>query len=199
MDHETHNAELYLKARLAETDRRPDLHANTASVYKSYLKIIRERPQEYAREAGDMFPVLRAEQLDRNENFRSLYNRLKHTERVEAYEARKRAIGESTGYGDLYANMEEARRKTEPQLAIEDRRRELLQEFAGLIIAWRVAIPGKKSGFAGSILKKWEELKKLDPQFSWERLRSWPPYRRCLYYNEEQFSFLERWFGEVGA
>lgn len=199
MDYGTHNAERYLAARLAEGSHRPDLHGNINPVYERYLEILRERPQDYAREAGDMFAVLRAEQLDRNENFRSLYERLGHAERVEAYEIRKRAVEKSTGYGDLYPNMEEARRGTEPLLSVEDRRRELLQKFLGLMIAWRVVLEKDKSSARTSALQAWEDLKKLDPRLSWERLRAWPPYRACLYYNEEQLSLLERWFGEIGS
>jgi hypothetical protein len=197
MDNHIKNAELYLVARLAEGDRRPDLHKNISAVYQAYLKIIRERPQDYAAEVGDMFAVPRAEQLDRNENFRSLYGRLKHGERVKAYEERKRAVEGSTGYGDLYSNMEEARRKTEQLLPIENRRRDLLQEFMAVLIAWRVAIPKNKPGFGNSVSAAWEKLKELDPDISWERLRTWPPYRGCLYHNDEQLSLLERWFGEA--
>ncbi|MBP7737805.1 MAG: hypothetical protein KA369_17615 [Spirochaetes bacterium] len=197
MDNHIKNAELYLAARLAEGDRRPDLHKNISSVYQAYLKIIRERPQDYAAEVGDMFAVPRAEQLDRSENFRSLYERLKHGERVKAYGERKRAVEGSTGYGDLYANMEEARRKTEELLPVEDRRRDLLQEFMAALVSWRVAIPKNKAGSRNSVLAAWEKLKELDPDLSWERLRSWPPYRNCLYHNDEQLSLLERWFGEA--
>ncbi len=199
MDQQIQDSELYLAARLSEGDRRPDLHKSIMPVYQAYLKIIRERPQDYAREIGDMFAVLRAEQLDRNENFRSLYERLHHAERAGAYAARKRAVEESTGYGDLYANMEDARRRTGPLLKIEDDRRELLQKFMGLVIAWRVAIPKDRGGARDAALEAWEKLKALDPLLSWARLRSWPPYRTCLYYNDEQFSLLERWFREAGS
>ena len=197
MDQTIKNAEQYLKARLAEGDRRPELHKHITAVYKNYLKIIRERPQDYGREAGDMFPVPRAEQLDRFENLRSLYERLKHLEKAQAYETRKKAVEASTGHADLYPNMDEARRKTENLLKVEDLRRNSLQEFMGVLIAWRVAIPKDKSGFRNSVITAWGALKELDPQLSWERLKTWPPYRNCLYYNDEQLSLLERWFAEV--
>ncbi|HNW27520.1 MAG TPA: hypothetical protein PKN50_03490 [Spirochaetota bacterium] len=60
MDQTIKNAELYLKARLAEGARRPDLHRNINPVYERYLQVLRERPRDYAREAGGMFAVMRA-------------------------------------------------------------------------------------------------------------------------------------------
>ena len=193
------DAELYLKSRLAEGDRRPDLHKHIREVYKQYIKIIQERPGSYESEVGDMFAVMKAEQLDRNDNFMALYQKLQHVERVEVYDARKKAVQESTGYGDLYSKTEKARKETEPRLSIEYRRRECVQELFQQIVAWRVAIPAQKNGHKQGALKSWNNLAGLDPQISWNRLKTWPPYRSCLYYTDEHFRLFEQWFKEIGA
>jgi len=53
MSEEIINAEKYLSGRLAECGNRPDLHRHTIAVYNNYLKILKERPGDYAHEAGD--------------------------------------------------------------------------------------------------------------------------------------------------
>lgn len=135
MSEEILNAEKYLSARLAECNGRPDLHKNTMEVYNGYLKIIKERPQDYAREVGDMFPVMKAEQLDRNENYIKLYTKFSQKERVEAYTLRAKAVKESAGYGDFYTKNNKAQKDTEPLVGLEHKKRELLANLMRGIVA----------------------------------------------------------------
>jgi hypothetical protein len=197
MDGYLQDAERYLTARLSECDRRLDLHQHTAEVYRSYLKIIHERPQDYIKEAGDMFAVMKAEHLDRNENFAGLSRKFNQQERVKAYNTRAQSVKSTTGYGDFFLKNGDAQKQTEPLLGIEYQRRDLVAEFFRLIVAWRVAHSADKSAGARKAAKAWDELKKNDPEISWQRFRSHPPYRNCLYYNDEQFDLLEHWFKEI--
>lgn len=197
MSDEIENAEKYIEARLAECLPRPELHRNIIEVYKQYLKIIKERPQDYVREAGDMFAVMRGEQLDRNENLEALHKKFSHAETADAYKARAEAVRASTGYGDIYIKAGEARKATEHLLSIEQSRRDSLAVLCRGIVAWKVAIDSDRSGLKNAVIGSWESLKKLDSDLSWEKLRSHPPYRNSLYYNNEQLSLLEGWFMEI--
>ncbi len=199
MDERIKDAELYLAARLAECEGRPDLHRNTAQVYRNYLAVVRERPNDYVREAGDMFAVMKAEQLDRNENFAALHRKFRNFESVLAYEERAKAVGESTGYGDFYTKNGEAQKRTKGLLDIEFEKRDLLMSLMKSIVAWRVGIPADRASAKPQARAAWGRLAQIDSDFSWERIRSHPPYRNCLYYNNEQLGLLERWFKEMGS
>ena len=119
MSEEIQNAKKYLSGRLAECSGRPDLHRHTVEVYGNYLKTVSERPQDYVKEAGDMFAVMQAEQLDRNENYIALYKKFSQEERVEAYTLRAEAVKESTGYGDFYTKNNQAQKKIQRLLACD--------------------------------------------------------------------------------
>jgi len=197
MADEIRDAEKYLEARLEEFLKRPELHRNTIEVYNSYLKIIRERPQDYAREVGDMFAVMKAEQLDRNESFAALYRKFSQKERVDAYEARINAFRESSGYGDIYLKSNDVQKATEYLLNFEYKRRELLADFFRGIVAWKIAIPADRITLRESVISLWNSLVKLDSELCWEKMKVHPVYRNCLYYNEGQFALLEKWFMEI--
>jgi hypothetical protein len=197
MSDEISNAEKYLEARLAECLGRPELHKNTSDVYNNYLKIIRERPQDYVREAGDMFPVMKGEQLDRNENYLMLYKKFSQKERVEAYTIRAKAVRESTGYGDFYTKNGQAQKETEHLIGLEYKKRELLADIMRRIISWKVALDAEKGSCKTKVLGLWKSLLELDPDLNWQKLSSFPPYRNSIYYNNGQMSMLENWFREI--
>lgn len=197
MSQEIENAKAYLLARLAEGDHRPDLHINISAVYQNYLKVVNERPDDYVKEAGDMFAVMRAEQLDRQENLIALYKKLKHQEKEQAYGIFRESILQSSGYGDIYPKLSEAKEKTKAALSLETLRRDTLMELMGVIIAWRNALAEEKASFRSSIISSWKTLQSHDSSISWKKIQTWPPYRNSLYYNDEQLTLLETWFMEA--
>ncbi len=199
MSDEIKDAEKYLEARLAECSSRPELHKNTIAVYNSYLKVIRERPGDYIKEAGDMFAVMKAEQLDRNEDFALLYEKFSQVEKVKAYKTISEAVQNSSGYGDIYMKTGDARQATEALLNIEYKKRELLANLCRGITAWRVEIPAERGSIKANIIKHWNSLQELDPQLSWEKIKTQPGYRNSLYYNDGQFALIEKWFREITA
>jgi hypothetical protein len=197
MNEEIMNAEKYLSGRLAECMGRPGLHRHTIEVYNNYLKILKERPQDYVQEVGDMFAVMQAEQLDRNEDFIVLYKKFSQEERVRAYTIRAKAVQGSSGYGDFYSRNSNAQKETEPLITLEYRKRELLSNIMRGIVAWKVALEPEKDPCGKKVTGYWNSLKGLDPGLDWQRIREFPPYRNCLYYNEEQINMLENWFREI--
>ena len=199
MSEEIVNAEKYLTARLAECSNRPDLHRHTVEVYGNYLKTVSERPQDYVKEAGDMFAVMQAEQLDRNENYIALYKKFSQEERVEAYTLRAEAVKESNGYGDFYTKNNQAQKETEHLIGLEHKKRELLSNTMRGIIAWRVAIDSDRKAYKDKVTDSWNSLKKTDPDLNWRKIRTFPPYRNCLYYNDRQLDMLEKWFTEING
>ncbi len=199
MGDEIKDAEKYLVARLAECQGRPDLHKNTMAVYNNYIKVIRERPGDYVKEAGDMFAVMRAEQLDRNEAFAMLYEKFGQDERVQAYDARAEAVKQASGYGDFHLKLGAARKATDELVNMEYKKRDLLAELCRCIVAWKVAIPSDRGTLKANAVGFWNSLRAYDSELSWDKLKAHPPYRNSVYYNNGQFALLEKWFRELSA
>ncbi len=197
MNEDIENAKGYLKGRLEECRSRPDLHKHISKVYEDYLRIVQTRPDDYAKEAGDMFAVMRAEMLDRQENLIILYNKLNHPESAKAHEIQKEAVLSSKGYGDIHRNISAAETQTRGLSGISAARRDAMQELMALITAWKVGLASEKAGKKSQILEKWKQLQSLDPQMSWKTLRDDPACRRCLYFNSEQLDLMEKYFQEA--
>ena len=93
----------YLESRLAETRHRPDLHAHTIQVYNKLLEAAHVSLSEYGKVAGNMFEVLKAEELDRQRSLFTLYKKLEHPYRMRAHKALYEAIKSSTSHADIFS------------------------------------------------------------------------------------------------
>ncbi|HNJ03352.1 MAG TPA: hypothetical protein PLB73_03810, partial [Leptospiraceae bacterium] len=56
-----------------------------------------------------------------------------------------------------------------------------------------------KPGRRAQARSAFQEMRSLDPDFSFSKLRSHLPYRAMIYYTEEQLSMLEQTFAECKA
>lgn len=189
----------YLKARLAETEGRPDLHRNTIAEYQRLLKTAQERPGDYAAEAGDMFAVAKAEQLDRYENLDRLYRKMGNQGGIEGNDMILQAVKSSTGYSDLNYNIGKAQKEGAADYNSDAARRDALMNCIGRLFDSRVRVGEKKSASAAAAKKHWKELQDLDPGLTWERIVAEPFYRRCLYYPDDRLALIGSWLKEVVA
>jgi hypothetical protein len=187
----------YLKARLAECARRPDLHANTIQAYTSLLSLAESRPGDYVREAGDMFAVVKAENLDRFSNYASLYERLGMKGCADAYRVALDAVNRSTGYADINRNITKAQTAITDALNRESRWRDNMMVLVGKLFEYRVEVGDRKSAARDAVKAAWAALREIDPDVSWGGISASPKSRRFLYYDDERMALIGRWLGEV--
>lgn len=197
MTNQDFNLSIYLQARLAEGDRRPDLHEHISKVYQGYLDIISTRPNDYAKEAGDMFAVMKAEQMDRARNNLSLSTKLEQSFLVKAYTKLLSVVSSATGYVDIHTKIKTARDEMQDLLTVADQQRNHLIELCSSLVFWRCAPPQERNGKAAGVLKAWLALLELDSELSWEKICSFKPYRYCLCYTDDQMQLLGVWLEEI--
>jgi len=185
----------YLKARLREYEARPDLHKASIAAYRKLIQLAESRPQDYEKEAGDLFEVARAEQIDRASALAGVFQQIHEPEAALAQTQIASALASTTGYTDLVTRAGSIKKTAEPIIEIIGKKRNALYEFFGLLLTAHLAPDKDKAGFAQATASKWNILRALDPEISWQKIRKHPPYRSMIYYSDQQLDMLERWHG----
>lgn len=192
-------ARQYLEGRLREGQHRPDLHQTINSVYSRYLKILSDAPDQYASSVGDMFDVWKSETIDRQLNLRRLAEKIGHIEAAAVHAKMEERVKATRSYPELAslsAEVQEAARKAG---ASEIARRDALTAFLGFLVLIRAEPEKNKPGRRAQARSAFQEMRSLDPDFSFSKLRNHLPYRAMTYYTEEQLSMLEQTFAECKA
>lgn len=187
----------YLKARLRDYEARPDLHAASIAAYRKLISIAESRPQDYEREAGDMFEVARAKQVDRALSLAGVFAGLDEPDAAAAQRHASLLFEKTTGYTDLVTRGGSIKKSADPIMDLIKEKRNALYEFLGLLLTAHLASQKERTGFARAVQQKWAVLKGLDPSISWEKIKNAAPYRSMIYYSDAQLSMLARWHAEM--
>jgi len=185
----------YLKARLKEYESRPQFHRASIAAYRNLVQLAETRPQDYEKEAGDLFDVARAEQIDRAEAMAGVFEQIHEPDAAEAQNRVAQGLASTKSYADLVSRAGSIKKTAEPIIEIIAQKRNALYEFLGLLLTAHLAPDKDRPGFAQATAGKWNVLRGLDPEISWQKIRSHPPYRNMIYYSDEQLDMLERWHG----
>lgn len=185
----------YLRARLKEYESRPQFHTASIAAYRKLVQLAETRPQDYEKEAGDLFEVARAEQIDRAAAMAGVFAGLQEPEAALAQKHVAAALADTKSYADLVSRVGSIRKTAEPILEIIAQKRNALYEFLGLLLTAHLAPQKDRAGFVQAATNKWNVLRGLDPEISWQKIRSHAPYRSMIYYSDDQLAMLERWHG----
>jgi len=193
----------YLEANLALCRGRPEIHANQIAAYSRYLEMARSSSsaQEYEQRVkadGDMFEVNRSLALDRYANSVRIHRMMGDDRALRAAFLGLRAAREATGHQDLDAKLtaatEEARPLNDAARATTGQIRDLLNN----LLDWAMqANPSAKAGHLASLRHNWEQVTSRDPDCTFDKLRTYPPYRRRIPFTDEKLALLGRWFEEA--
>ena len=142
-----------------------------------------------------MFDVARAEQVDRAAALSGVFLQIDEPEAAEAQKHVGAALGGTSGYADLVSRAGSIRKTAEPILEIIVQKRNALYEFLGLLLTAHLAPEKERASFKQATANKWNVLRGLDPEITWNKIRRHPPYRNMIYYSDEQLDMLEHWHG----
>ncbi len=184
-------ARQYLEGRLAETRGRPDLHTAVIETYTRYLKVLTETPDRYEAEAGDMFLVWKSESLDRQNNLRALAEKLSHREAAEAHAKMAQRVAASKNYAELAGLTVEIQDAGKKALALEIARRDALTALFSFLILVRAEPEKEKPGRRQQAKEAFAEIQRLDPDFTFAKIKTHLPYRAMTYYTDEHLRLLE--------
>ncbi len=191
------NSEKYLQGRLAETRGRPDLHPRTIQVYHELINIIQSDPENYLNRAGDMFATLQAEQCDYEYAFQLLYEKLENSERARAHGEVLKALESATGYSDIWMKKSEAVSSVNDMMNVGIEKRNAVIHFFASLVNYMRSVDTLKLKFKNQVLENWIALQELDPEISFEKLKTHKPYCYLTYYDNARYALLEKGFREV--
>jgi hypothetical protein len=193
----------YLEASLAPLRVRPELHAHRIAAYERYLTMARSSStaEEYAARVkadGEMFEVNRALALDRHANSVRIQRTLGDDRLLRAAFGGLRAAREATGHLDLDARLTAAVSQTEPLVRSARVTTGGIRDLFVALLDWALqANPQRKAGHLAVLREVWGRIRAHDPDCTFQKLCTYPPYRRRIPFGDERLSGLGRWFEEA--
>lgn len=192
----------YLEARLKSCMTKPELNKNQIPEYRKYLDMLASSKDanEYAdniASSGDMFSISQAEQLDCYENLLKIRRLFGDKHGASAEEMRISAARNSTSHMDLYEKMKAASDKASDIINTSRQTVEHVMNLFIALVAYKTGCTARKASKKSAARNIWDKLKSLDPEISFEKLVSYPPYRSVLVFDDERIHNMKAWLQEV--
>lgn len=179
----------YLEARIKEYLHKPELHKHLIDVYKKHQKMINENPDAYYSESGDMFDIMKAEQLDIASGMISLYKNFGFKENEKAYVDFYNNINESSGYADINGKIGSSRDRAGVVLRKNYSTQNALLSLVTCIVQLLSCTPEETAGKENIVMEEWNKFREIHPEADWKWIVD-SPYRNCLWYDDERLDIL---------
>lgn len=193
----------YLELRLAECQGRPELHQNQIAAYQYFLEMARASSDgdDYTRrirETGNMFQLARAESMDRYQNLVRIHQTVQDDRKLRGDFLNLNAARDAQSHQDLNTRMTaaatEAQQWTQAGMQSVGQVRSVLCE----LVDWALECkPEVKPSKLAMLQHSWGLLKQADPDCTWEKLCSYPPYRQRIPFDDARLAQLGVWFKEA--
>ncbi|MBN2159375.1 MAG: hypothetical protein JW807_08255 [Spirochaetes bacterium] len=192
----------YLEARLRECETAPELNKNQIAEYHNYLELLASSKDaaEYADRvaaAGDMFSVSLAEQADRYENGLKIKELFGDEAGAAAERIMIDAVNKSTGHTELYNAVAGASARRNDMINASRQAVEQVLNLFTALVHYRTACASRKKGKKSDVRAVWDKLKSLDPDVTYEKIVSYPPYRSVLPPGDERLRLMGTWLKEA--
>ncbi len=190
----------YLQARLADCEAGPSLHRHQAAALGYLLARARAAGSmdAYMAETGDLFELVRAEQLDRWFNAAAVHRALGDGRKVAASEMMYQAGRAGRARADFLARVHQAHERA-PALAMaaDSACATIAPMISGLIEAGSEAAPELRQAAVDQVRSCWERLRASDPAACWARVLAHPPYRRRIPFTGAGLGALRGWLADM--
>jgi len=193
----------YLELRLAECQARPELHQNQIAAYQYFLEMGRASSDgdDYTRrirETGNMFQLARAESMDRNHNLVRIHQTMQDDRKVNGDLVGYHAARDSQSHEDFNNRMtaaaSTAQQWTQAGMQSVGQVRSLFCD----LVDWALeSKPEVKPSKLATLQHSWGMLRQADPECTWEKLCSFPPYRQRIPFDDARLAQLGVWFKEA--
>lgn len=193
---------LYLEARLRECETKPELNRNQIAEYRNYLDMLAssKNAAEYAdaiASSGDMFSLSQAEQLDRYENSQKIKKIFGDEKGASAEQIRIDAVKQSTGHADLYTQISGVSDSVNERISVSRQAVEQVMNLIGALVYYGTACASRKSERKTGVLGVWNNLASMDPDITFDKIISYPPYRSVIPFDDARIRRIESWLKEV--
>jgi len=193
---------LYLEARLRECETSSELNKNQIAEYRKYLDLLASSKDAdgYADRiaaTGDMFTLSQAEQLDHYENSRRIKELFGDEQGAAAEGVRIDAVQHATGHTDLYDKVTATATSANDMIAMSQQAVEQVMNLFTALVIFHTSCAGRKAEKKAGVVSAWNRLKSLDPEITFEKIMSYPPYRSVLPFDDGRLGKMKDWLGEV--
>ena len=193
----------YFAARLQRMRTAPGLNRDAIADAERHLAMLEEagsldRFMDRVKAEGNMVSTSKAEASDRIRNRRRIYEVLGQARKVEMEDLRLATVEAAATHQELAASLE----ALETGSSLEYSENAAIAAVGSLIQAlFHLATdpPGSDSRRRNltNLRSYWDLLTQSDPDASWERLTSYPPYRDRIIFTDAQLETLRPVFEEA--
>lgn len=190
----------YLELRLAACRHRPELHAHSIAAYEHNLRALAASPSlgAYLAYTDNLFEVCRAEWLDWRYNNLRIYASLGDAAKARTAKLQYDAGHSATGHADFSTAVCASHAEAAQHEANAGTAEGTLALLVTGLLDWHVET---NTAVRGALLDKvdalWSTLRNADPSCTWQRLRSYPPYRDRLPFSDDALDVIGTWLHEA--
>ena len=193
----------YFEVQIEQMEATPLLNQAKIEDCRHYIKLLEESGSadnfmKAVKQTGNMISTAKADSIDRYENSSFVYEKLGELKKLEENEKRLEIIRSSTTHTELSSRLEEF--ETATKLAFNENK--AFTALASVMSAvFQLGSDGHGTGSEKRSLANfkqyWKLLKEADPDFSWEKISTYPPYRDRIIYTDRQMEILEKIFRRI--
>ena len=191
----------YLEARLAECNTRPDLHCEQIRALENYLQMARTLPaDEYKSriEQEKMFALAQAEIIDRNQNLLRVHKTVGAASKMVVDRMMVEAAKTSHNHAELNDKITAVTESgTKATSAAQQAEGNITAIFNALLDLVLDAKPYRRDSNVEIIRSNWNRILQADPDCTWEKLCTYPPYRNRIPFDNARLERIGKWFKEV--
>ena len=193
----------YFEIQIEKMEAAPHLNKAKIEDCRHYIKLLEESGSannfmKAVKKTGNMVSTTKAESTDRYENSSLVYERLGQLKKLEENNRRLEIIRSSTTHVELSSRLEEF--ETATKLAFNENK--AFTALASVMSAvFQLGSDGRGTDSERRSLANfkqyWQILKEADPDVSWEKISTYPPYRDRIIYTDGQMEILEKIFRRI--
>jgi hypothetical protein len=193
----------YFTSQLKQLRSRPALNRTRIADCEYYLDMLAESGstaefKKRIQQTGNMVSTAKAESRDRYDNRAFIYDKLGQVRKAGEDRLRLEIIESANTHTELSRKLEEFEQHTR-QSYNENKAINAI----GSVVAALFQLCTDASGSSDeqrSVTKfntYWKQLKEADPDATWQKITTYPPYRDRIIFTDVQLTVLEKKFREV--
>lgn len=195
----------YFEIRLEQCRQTPAHCPEQIRVYESYLQMVDSCSSaaeflEKVKGTGQMYDVAQAEATDQREGLRQIAEQTGQVRKTKAHSLVIDAIAASGSHADMHTRVTESNDAAMEIINAENAAiMQLGSLFQGLLeyICESNEVGGKDDLRKNKVQVYWNQMKEHDPELTWERILTYPPYRGRLPYSDAHLAILKNYMEEA--
>ena len=182
----------YLELRLLSCQKLPALHTHQIPAYQQALADL-----DRTGEVGDMFGVARAEALDRYHNLVRIHRTFGADVLLRNAFVNLNAAKASTSYAEMGEQMGATAEQTAAADASFGAAVSSVRSLLEALLEWKLKMDANGDGELHMVRHYANLIRQGDPDFTWQKLMGYGPYRSQIPFDDARLAEIGRWFEQA--